>query len=528
MWSLKLCNRGSRDLLLRITTASHRASTTDAAQVDEISGQDSTEVKPFSQIPGPKGLYNIPFLGTAFHFKPFTKYVPDDLLNVLSDARDKYGDIVKMRMGKDYIVYVYHPDYAKTVFQFPYKEHLRIGLDLSETFHDRSGVPRDLGTLQGDAWAALRKPSQEKMLRPAVVANYVPLIERVTNDFVEELRKKGSVDDLLKELMNYTTESVAMLCFNRRLGYLESNSDTEIVNLITKFFIDFQTSITMPFKTYKLFRTKLYKRFEKTYLDIYRIGKKEISAQRKMLEKLQKEGDLDQYLQDEPNFIYSLLNDTRMTDEKINSVIMSLFIAGIDSTANTIAFVLINLALNPEKQDRLYQEIKETMGDENTLTKEHLAEMSYLKACVKESQRLVFPLMLGAIRYLEEDIVLAGYHIPKNTLVHPNMNSMTLDERFYPRPTEYIPERWIRDTNDDIAKGQDFPFGMMPFGFGPRGCIGQRFAETEMYIGVAKVIQNFKIALPPGVTGVKTKLKTFTTPAESVCLHLTDRNISNV
>lgn len=50
-----------------------------------------------------------------------------------------------------------------------------------------------------------------------------------------------------------------------------------------------------------------------------------------MLEKLQKEGDLDQYLQDEPNFIYSLLNDTRMTDEKINSVIMSLFIAGIDS-----------------------------------------------------------------------------------------------------------------------------------------------------------------------------------------------------
>lgn len=73
MWSLRLCNRGSRDLLLRLTTASHQSSTTSAAQVDEISGQDSTEVKPFSQIPGPKGLYNIPFLGTAFHFKPFSK-----------------------------------------------------------------------------------------------------------------------------------------------------------------------------------------------------------------------------------------------------------------------------------------------------------------------------------------------------------------------------------------------------------------------------------------------------------------------
>ena len=67
------------------------------------------------------------------------------------------------------------------------------------------------------------------------------------------------------------------------------------------------------------------------------------------------------------------------------------------------------------------------------------------------------------------------------------MNSMGLDERFFPHPNEYIPERWLRDTNDAITKGQEFPFGAKPFGFGPRGCIGQRFAELELYIGVAKV-----------------------------------------
>ena len=67
------------------------------------------------------------------------------------------------------------------------------------------------------------------------------------------------------------------------------------------------------------------------------------------------------------------------------------------------------------------------------------------------------------------------------------MNSMGLDERFFPRPNEYIPERWLRDTNDAITKGQEFPFGAKPFGFGPRGCIGQRFAELELYIGVTKV-----------------------------------------
>jgi len=60
---------------------------------------------------------------------------------------------------------------------------------------------------EGEEWAALRKPAQEKMLRPANVASYVPLISRVTNDFVEVLRKKGKIDDLQKELMNYSTES---------------------------------------------------------------------------------------------------------------------------------------------------------------------------------------------------------------------------------------------------------------------------------------------------------------------------------
>lgn len=60
---------------------------------------------------------------------------------------------------------------------------------------------------KGDDWVALRKPAQEKMLRPAVVASYVPLIVGVTNDFINRLRRKGKTDDLLPELMNYTTES---------------------------------------------------------------------------------------------------------------------------------------------------------------------------------------------------------------------------------------------------------------------------------------------------------------------------------
>lgn len=60
---------------------------------------------------------------------------------------------------------------------------------------------------KGKEWESLRKPAQEKMLRPAVVASYAPLIGGVTNDFVRRLRHRGNIDDLLQELMKYTTES---------------------------------------------------------------------------------------------------------------------------------------------------------------------------------------------------------------------------------------------------------------------------------------------------------------------------------
>jgi len=85
---------------------------------------------------------------------------------------------------------------------------------------------------EGEEWAALRKPAQEKMLRPANVASYVPLISRVTNDFVEVLRKKGKIDDLQKELMNYSTESKSNV---EKYGLLSSiiNVDIKYISLYT-------------------------------------------------------------------------------------------------------------------------------------------------------------------------------------------------------------------------------------------------------------------------------------------------------
>lgn len=499
----------------------HATSTT-SAKIENLTSI-SSDVKPFSEMPGPKGIYSIPYLGTAFLFKPFTRYSTSDLLCVLKNMRNKYGDLVKIRIGKNYQVYVFHPDYAKTVFQFPYKIHIKMPLDLIEVFSKRTNSSKSLTLLDGKEWEALRKPAQEKMLRPAIVASYVPLIGDVTNDLVELLRKKDKIDDLQAQLFKYTTESIGMLCFNKRLGYFDSNVTPKIVEYIQEMFAIIQTSFTSVFKTFKYFRTPLYRRFEKTRVEFSKVVNQEILQQRNMLKRLEKDGKLEEYLEKEPNFMYSLLSDPRMTVDKVDNIVSTLFGAGIDSTANSMVFALTDLALNPDKQAKLYDEVHRVLGDNKVMTQEHLAQMTYLKACIKESQRKTFPVLIGTLRTMETDVVLGGYSIPKGTVVQMDMEAMTSDERFFPRPNEYIPERWLRDTNDEIAKGQDYPFGMKPFGFGPRGCIGQRFAEMELYIGVTKIIQNFQISMPPGVSDVKSVMRTFTSPADTVVLQLKDR-----
>ncbi|XP_063440723.1 sterol 26-hydroxylase, mitochondrial-like [Mytilus trossulus] len=498
-----------------------RYSTATATSQSTLQDED---IKPFHQMPGPKGLYTVPYLGSALQFKPFTPYTIDDIITVIENNKNKYGDIMRLRLGKDFVVYISHPDLAKVVFQYPYQEHVRVGLGILEIYHKRTGVKKGLSLLQGEEWLALRRPAQEKMLKPSVVADYVPMIGNVTNDFVKRLRQQKTVPDLLEELMKYTTESVGMLCFNKRLGCFESSSNTRLIKALEDMFTTMQQAFLLPFPTYNFYRTKLYKTFERSLQVLDEVAHKEINDQVMVLKKLEEDGKLDDYLSKDPNFMHSLLSDPRMAKEDVVGLVTSLFGGGIDSTANGMAFVLTDLALNQDKQELLNKEIQEVLGDQQTVTKEHLSKMSYLKACVKESQRKIFPVLFGAARITENDMIVGGYQIPKNMLVILNNNCMCNDERFYPNPKEYIPERWMRKYKDEaIAKGQDYPFGFKPFGFGPRGCVGQRFAENEIYIGVAKIIQNFKISMPPGVEEVKHVNRIFTSPLEKVTVHFTDR-----
>lgn len=138
-----------------------------------------------------------------------------------------------------------------------------------------------------------------------------------------------------------------------------------------------------------------------------------------------------------------------------------------------------SLAQNPDKQQLLRQEIMEKLPRKDSpLTADAMKNMPYLRACMKESQRLL-PVVLGTVRKLPTNIVLQGYQIPNKYYIAMSGTVMGAKEDIFKQADKFIPERFLKINADPQLKPTQ-PFAHLPFGYGPRMCIGKRLAQLEM------------------------------------------------
>lgn len=166
-------------------------------------------------------------------------------------------------------------------------------------------------------------------------------------------------------------------------------------------------------------------------------------------------------------------------------------------TSSTVIIALYLLAKNPEKQDILREELRTLLPNANApLVAQNLQNIPYLRACIKESMRIT-PIVTGTMRATGRDLVLSGYRVPKRTGVHMRNMELCNSDTFFPRSSEYIPERWLKTPKNassavDATKSQN-PFVYLPFGFGPRTCVGRRLADLEMEVLLARLFRKYKI-----------------------------------
>ena len=178
----------------------------------------------------------------------------------------------------------------------------------------------------------------------------------------------------------------------------------------------------------------------------------------------------------------------RLSETEVTSQVLLFLIAGRETTAMTLACTLAQLALTPEWQMKLRAEITERLHG-RAPTADDIAQLEWTDRFLRECMRL-FPGAYGMNRSTRDDEVIAGYHIPAGSWVEVSMWGMHHSAAVWPDPEVFDPRRF------DVPPRQ-FPgshrYAWMPFGAGPRGCIGMQIAMLEIPIVIAAVLQAFTL-----------------------------------
>jgi cytochrome P450 len=191
------------------------------------------------------------------------------------------------------------------------------------------------------------------------------------------------------------------------------------------------------------------------------------------------------------NYLSSMSEDEK--EVLIISQTLILFMAGFDTTSSTLALVMHFLATNPESQDKLYQEIRNAIddndGQEDKMDYNSLNGLQYTENVIMESLRCYD--FIGCLERLcvkDYHIAELNFTVPKDMLVQIAGNSIMQDDQYFPNAKEFNPDNF----DPEIRKTRS-PYTFMSFGQGPRNCVGMRFAYLQMKLALVHIINNYQV-----------------------------------
>ncbi|XP_026478509.1 cytochrome P450 12b1, mitochondrial-like [Ctenocephalides felis] len=413
---------------------------------------------------------------------------------------EEYGDIVKLKgiLGKRDMVFLYDLDDIEKVYRTEGTWPVRPGLETRDHYikKKRPEIFKSVYGLlhsHGEDWQNIRTKVNQPMMQIKVTRQYVGWIEEIANDFIKRLQTlldaEGNVpQNFLREVDRWSLESIARIAVDTRLGCLDDNltEDSDGMRLIKSiqryFDLAYQIEILPSFWRY--INTPKYNEIMQIFDCFTDIAVKHISQAIKRLEANPTTDDSN----------LSVLEHLLKIDPQVAFVMaLDMFFAGVDTTASSTISAMYFLAKNPDKQNKLRSELRAIFPNNSPITAEGLNSSSYLKACFKETHRMK-PVAIGNMRLAGADITLGGYFIPKGTYLRLSHHVAARVKNQFPDPDKYIPERWLRTGPGSVPPAKSaHKFAYMPFGFGPRMCVGRRFAELEMEVLVTRLITNYQI-----------------------------------
>ncbi|KAH8307549.1 hypothetical protein KR044_001692, partial [Drosophila immigrans] len=475
-----------------------------AVSKQSVSRDDSEwqKARSFDNIPSASALsltYNMAF--------PGGKYKNMDLSQLVLAMRKDYGEIFRMPtlFGSDPLVTTYNPKDFEVVYRHEGIWPHRPGSDTMRYHREKyrkdffQGV-EGLIPSQGKSWGEFRSIVNPVLMQPKNVRLYYKKMSQVNCEFVERIKVIRDVStlevphDFINDINRWTLESVSVVALDKQLGLLKESNKSDNVMLLFKSLDEFFTYAGVLEVKPSLWRyvdTPMKKKLMNAYDNIQKVTLEFVNEALVRLEAEEKKGVVT------PENEKSVLEKLLKIDKKVATIMaMDMLMAGVDTTSSTFSAAMLCIATNPEKQGKLREEVMRVLPNKDSeFTEASMKNVPYLRACIKESQRM-YPLVIGHARTTNRDCVLSGYKVPAGTFVSMiPLNSLNSDQ-YFPRSSEFLPERWMRNDADtpkcpaNPLKSTN-PFVFLPFGFGPRMCVGKRIVDMELELGIARIIRNF-------------------------------------
>jgi cytochrome P450 len=431
-------------------------------------------------LPGPRGL---PILGSMLQ-------IDSSQLHLVAEKWSReYGEYFRFRLGRRELLVIRNPEAIASV--------LRDRPDGFSRTARLTAIAKEIGfdglfSVNGEQWRRQR-PMVMAGLDPAHIKSYFPALVRVTQRFAGRWQRAaaaGETIELQPDLMRYTVDVTAGLAFGVDINTLES--DEEVIQThLDKVFPALHRRLLAPFPYWRWLRLPAERALAWHLRELHRAVAGFIALARSRM-------DADPSLRARPaNLIEAMIaaRDTEgsgLHDADVAGNVLTMLLAGEDTTANTLAWMIWLLSRHPEAMQRARDEVHAVIGAQALPTQyAQLSALPYVEACAHETMRLkpVAPIqMIQAAR----DSVVAGIRIPAGQLVMLLMRPAATDERHFPAPQAFDPARWLADE----APGRTASSAKrvaMPFGAGPRLCPGRYLAMHEMKMAIAMLLGGFEI-----------------------------------
>jgi cytochrome P450 len=415
--------------------------------------------------PGPKG---IPVFGSVFEPK-------GDSIRYLTKCTREYGDIVFFRFLGVAACFVNRPDLIESVLVTQNNNFVKS--------KDYRAMRRVLGNglllSEGEFWRR-----QRKLIQPAFhqtrIAAYGDIMIGHTQRMLSSW-SDGQTIDIHEAMMRLTLGIVAKTLFDADVSHEAEEVDAALAVLMGKFLRQAGMALLLPtwvpLPTSRLLQ-RAVSRLDKVIYDI--IEQRRRSGQMS--------GDLlSVFLQAHDD------EGIGMTDRQLHDEIMTLFLAGHETTANVLSWTWFLLGQNPDVEKKLSEELRQVL-DGRVPTPADLPRLVYTDMVLRESMRLYPPVWVIGRRALAP-FRLGEYELPADTNILISQLILHRDARYFPEPLAFDPERW---SVGDPRCGTLPRFAYFPFGGGPRVCIGAGFATMEAVLLLATIAQQFQIQIAAG------------------------------